>query len=86
VTLFDLLTATWDRGLTLPVLTDYLGLSVGGLSQVGGIGGHTQHFGSFADTVLALEAIDGLGQQIVCDSTQNTSRASLRLKLKNLIK
>ena len=57
VTLFDLLTATWDRGLTLPVFTDYLGLSVGGLSQVGGIGGHTQHFGSFADTILALEAI-----------------------------
>ncbi|MFM2310956.1 MAG: hypothetical protein RLZZ04_232 [Cyanobacteriota bacterium] len=73
VTLFDLLTATWERGLTLPVLTDYLGLSVGGLSQVGGIGGHAQHFGSFADTILALEAIDGLGQQIVCDSTQQTS-------------
>ena len=72
VTLFDLLTATCDRGLTLPVLTDYLGLSVGGLSQVGGIGGHTQHFGSFADTVLALEAIAGNGQQIVCSSTQNT--------------
>lgn len=72
VTLFDLLTATWERGLTLPVLTDYLGLSVGGLCSVGGIGGHTQHFGSFADTVLALEAIDGLGQQIVCDSTQQT--------------
>ena len=72
VTLFDLLTATCDRGLTLPVLTDYLGLSVGGLSQVGGIGGHAQHFGSFADTVLALEAIAGNGQQIVCSSTQNT--------------
>ena len=72
VTLFDLLTATCDRGLTLPVLTDYLGLSVGGLSQVGGIGGHTQHFGSFADTVLALEAIAGNGQQIVCSSTRNT--------------
>ena len=72
VTLFDLLLATWDRGLTLPVLTDYLGLSVGGLSQVGGIGGHTQHFGSFADTILGLEAIAGNGQQIVCSSTQST--------------
>lgn len=70
VTLFDLLVATWERGLTLPVLTDYLDLSVGGLSQVGGIGGHTQHFGSFADTVLGLEAIAGNGQQIVCSSTQ----------------
>ena len=72
VTLFDLLQASWDRGLTLPVLTDYLGLSVGGLSQVGGIGGHTQHFGSFADTVLGLKAIAGNGQQIICSSTQNT--------------
>ena len=73
VTLFDLLAATWERGLTLPVLTDYLGLSVGGLCSVGGIGGHTQHFGSFADTVLALEAIAGNGQQIVCSSTKETS-------------
>ena len=72
VTLFELLLATWDRGLTIPVLTDYLGLSVGGLSQVGGIGGHTQHFGSFADTILGLEAIAGNGQQIVCSSTQET--------------
>ena len=72
VTLFDLLQVTCDRGLTLPVLTDYLGLSVGGLSQVGGIGGHTQHFGSFADTVLGLKAIAGNGQQITCSSTQNT--------------
>ena len=72
VTLFDLLRATCDRGLTLPVLTDYLGLSVGGLSQVGGIGGHAQHFGSFADTILGLEAIAGNGQHVVCSSTQNT--------------
>jgi cytokinin dehydrogenase len=72
VTLFELLNATLAQGLTVPVFTDYLGLSVGGLSQVGGIGGHTQHFGSFADTILALEAIDGLGQQIVCSSTQET--------------
>ena len=72
VTLFELLEVACDRGLTLPVLTDYLGLSVGGLSQVGGIGGHTQHFGSFADTVLGLKAIAGNGQQIVCSSTQNT--------------
>ncbi len=72
VTLFALLLATWERGMTLPVLTDYLGLSIGGLSQVGGIGGHTQHFGSFADTILGLEAIAGNGQQIVCSSTQKT--------------
>ena len=72
LTLFDLVQATCDRGLTLPVLTDYLGLSVGGLSQVGGIGGHTQHFGSFADTILALEAIAGNGQQIIGSPIQNT--------------
>ena len=72
VTLLDLLQATSDRGLTIPVLTDYLGLSVGGLSQGGGIGGHTQHYGSFADTILALCAIAGNGQQIVCSSTHKT--------------
>ena len=73
VLLFDLLTATLDRGLTLPVFTDYLGLSVGGLCSVGGIGGHTQHFGFFADNILAVEAIAGNGQHIVCSSTQETS-------------
>jgi cytokinin dehydrogenase len=38
----DLLTATVAQDRTLPVLTDYLGLSVGGILQVGGIGGHSQ--------------------------------------------
>ena len=72
VSLFDLLTATLAQGLTPQVFTDYLGLSVGGLLQVGGIGGHTQHFGLFADTALALEAISGKGEPIVCSSTQRT--------------
>ena len=36
-------------GLTPPVLTDYLHLSVGGTISVGGIGGATSRFGTQAD-------------------------------------
>lgn len=69
VQLLDLLTATLDWGLTPKVFTDYLGLSVGGLLQVGGIGGHTQHFGLFADNVLEVRAILGKGVPTVCSPT-----------------
>lgn len=70
VLLLDLLKATLAQGLTLKVFPDYLGLSVGGLLQVGGIGGHTQHFGFFADNVLEVQAILGKGLPTVCSSTK----------------
>jgi FAD/FMN-containing dehydrogenase len=57
---------TLDRGLTPPVATDYLGLSVGGTLSVGGIGGATSHHGMLVDNVLALEVVTGTGDLVRC--------------------
>lgn len=70
VTLLELLEATIPEGLTPPTLTDYLELSIGALSQTGGIGGHTQRFGLVADTILEIEAITGQGEMIRCSAEQ----------------
>ena len=62
----DVLRETLPRGLTPPVLTDYLELSVGGTLSAGGIGGATGHHGSQADNVLELEVVTGTGDRVVC--------------------
>ncbi|MEU5865524.1 FAD-binding protein [Nonomuraea sp. NPDC047529] len=51
--------ATLAHGLTPPVFTDYLELSVGGTLSVGGLGGQTHHHGSQADNVVELEVVTG---------------------------
>lgn len=67
----DVLAATLPRGLTPPVLTDYLGLSVGGTVAVGGIGSTISRFGAQCDNVLELEVITGTGATIVCSPSNN---------------
>lgn len=62
----DLVRASLAEGLTPPVNTDYLGLSVGGTLSVGGIGGATSHFGMQVDNVLALEVVTGEGRLLAC--------------------
>ncbi len=62
----EVLAATLPRGLTPPVLTDYLELSVGGTLAVGGIGGTTSRHGMQSDNVLALEVVTGRGETISC--------------------
>lgn len=62
----DLAKATLANGLTAPVATDYLGLSVGGTLSVGGIGGATSHHGLQVDNVLALEVVTGTGELVRC--------------------
>lgn len=66
VTWGELVTAAAVEGLTPPVLTDYLGLSVGGTLAVGGIGGAVQHHGLQTDNVLSLEVVTGRGQHLYC--------------------
>lgn len=61
-----LLNTTLPLGLTPPVLTDYLELSVGGTLSVGGMGGASQHYGAQVDNVVELEVITGTGQRVVC--------------------
>ena len=71
VLILDLLKATLAQGLTPKVFPDYLGLSVGGLLQVGGIGGHTQKFGLFADNVLEVQAILGSCMSTISSPSKN---------------
>ena len=62
----ELVLAAAEQGLTPPVLTDYLELSVGGTLSVGGIGGTMQHFGVQGDNVLELEVVTGEGKLVTC--------------------
>ena len=66
VTWLDLAVATVARGLTPPVFTDYVELSVGGTLMAGGIGGTTQTYGMQVDTVLELEVVTGEGELVRC--------------------
>lgn len=62
----DLLQAAVERGLTPPVLTDFIELSVGGTLSVGGIGGATHQHGLQVDNVLELEVVTGSGRLVTC--------------------
>lgn len=66
-----LLDATLPQGLTPPVLTDYIELSVGGTLTVGGIGGASHRYGVQADNVLGLQVVTGEGELVMCSPTTN---------------
>lgn len=65
------LTAALAHGLTPPVFTDYIELSVGGTLAVGGFGGATQHFGAQVDTVVDLDVVTGTGRTVTCSPREN---------------
>jgi FAD/FMN-containing dehydrogenase len=67
----DLARAAADHGLTPPVFTDYVELSVGGTLSVGGIGGASQHYGLQVDNVLALDVVTGDGTLRHCSPSQD---------------
>jgi FAD/FMN-containing dehydrogenase len=60
------LETTLAAGPTVPVITGYLGLSVGGTLSVGGIGGTSYRFGAQVDNVLELQVVTGAGQLQTC--------------------
>ncbi len=57
-----LVQACVEEGFTPRVLTDYIGLSIGGVLSVGGIGGGTNRHGFVADNVEALEVVTADGR------------------------
>jgi FAD/FMN-containing dehydrogenase len=65
----SLLQATLPDGLSPPVLTDYLELSVGGTLSVGGMGGTSPHYGAQVDNVLELQVVTGAGDLVSCSAT-----------------
>lgn len=68
----DVFAATLPLGLTPPVLTDYLDLSVGGTLAVGGVGAATSRLGAQTDTVLELRVVTGRGDVLTCSPQQDT--------------
>jgi cytokinin dehydrogenase len=71
VTWLALTQAALSQGLTPPVSTDYLGLSVGGTLSVGGIGGASSHHGLQVDNVLELDVVTGGGRLLTCSERRN---------------
>jgi len=67
----SVLDATIAQGMTPPVLTNYLNLSVGGTLSIGGIGGTSSRFGMQVDQVLELEAVTGDGWELKCSRNLN---------------
>jgi cytokinin dehydrogenase len=65
------LAATLAHGLTPPVLTNYLDLSVGGTLSVGGIGISTHRAGAQSDHVLELDVVTGDGRVLPCSRDEN---------------
>jgi FAD/FMN-containing dehydrogenase len=66
----DLARATLAHGLTPPVFTDYIELSVGGTLSGAGIGGTTQRYGFQVDTALELEVVTGDGELRRCSASR----------------
>ncbi len=67
----SVLEATLKHGLTPPVLTNYLGLSIGGTIAIGGIGGASSSHGLQTDHVLELDVVTGGGQELTCSASAN---------------
>lgn len=67
----DLLDATLARGFTPPVLTNYLGLSIGGTIAVGGIGAASSRHGMQTDNVIALDVVTGEGKVVSCSAAEH---------------
>ena len=65
------LDACLAHGLTPPVFTDYIELSVGGTLSAGGLGGAAQHHGAQVDTVLELDVVTGTGDLVTCSPTRH---------------
>jgi cytokinin dehydrogenase len=62
----DLVAATVPGGLIPPVLTNNLGVTVGGTLSVAGLGVSSFRYGTQADNALELEVVTGAGDRVVC--------------------
>lgn len=67
----EVLATTLPLGLTPPVLTDYLALSVGGTLVIGGVGATTSRHGLQSDNVVEMEVATGDGRLVTCSPRDN---------------
>jgi cytokinin dehydrogenase len=63
--------AALSHRLTPPVLTAYLGLTVGGTLSIGGVGIATFRHGAQTDHVRELDVVTGEGQAVTCSETRH---------------
>ena len=68
----DIVNAVAARGQIPRVLTDYLGLSVGGTLSAGGFGSTSHEYGAQADNVRQLEVVTGRGDMLTCSAEMNS--------------
>ena len=66
----ELVAATIPQGLTPPVLTGYIGLSIGGTLSVGGISSGNAR-GAQVDHVRELEVVTGEGDIVTCSEAKH---------------
>lgn len=69
----DLLEEVVPDGLTPPVLTGYVGLSIGGTLSMGGIGAASFRHGAQVNNVLELQVVTGTGKLVTCSPTKNST-------------
>ncbi|WP_051794446.1 FAD-binding protein [Kibdelosporangium aridum] len=69
-TWLDLTRAAYAKQLTPPVLTGYIGLSIGGVLSMGGVSS-TNRQGVIVDRVRELEVVTGEGRAVRCSHTRN---------------
>jgi FAD binding domain/Cytokinin dehydrogenase 1, FAD and cytokinin binding len=67
----EVLEATLPHGLTPPVLTDHLDLTVGGTLSAGGVGGTSHVHGTQAGNVTELEVVTPDGEIVRCSASHN---------------
>ncbi|MGW4211138.1 FAD-binding protein [Lentzea sp. NPDC004789] len=67
----DVVDAALAQLRTPPVLTDFLGTTVGGTLSAGGFGGASHRHGLQTDNVVALEVVTGTGERMTCSATEN---------------
>ena len=63
--------AALGQGVTPPVLTAYLGLTVGGTLSIGGVGTATFRHGAQVDQVRQLQVVTGEGRVLTCSETSH---------------
>src|SRR5439155_21346524 len=67
----DLVAATVSQGLIPPVLTNNLGVTVGGTLSVAGLGVASYRYGAQGDNALELEVVTETGDRVKCSPTEN---------------
>lgn len=74
----ELVSTTIPQGQKPPILTGYLGLSIGGTLSVGGISAYGRE-GAQVDTVEELDVVTGNGDLVTCSMRRNTDLFEMAL-------